>query len=136
MLKEFLIKRLFIIAPIFWCCLLAVLLLRYLQGFFITGDLYQPEWIEVFLNFSLLFGFVMLDKYFSVGTWSIRNEVVFYSIFPMVIYSYMRFGKSIAACWLFISILLGWYFTSFLIDANKELAESWHVYVNPLNQLF
>lgn len=135
-IKEFAIKRLFRMVPIFWCCLIFVLLLRYLQGYLVVGELYQPVWTEIIFNFSLLFGFFMPDKYFSVGAWSIGNEIVFYTIFPFIIYSCMRFGRVVAVCWLLLSIVIGWYFPVFLFDETKGLEENWSLYVNPLNQFF
>lgn len=135
-LKEFVIKRAFRIIPIFWLCLIFSLVLRYLQHYFISGDIYQPEWGVLFLNFSLLFGFFMPDQYMSIGAWSIGNEVVFYTIFPLIIYACTRFGKVMAICCLCLSLLPAGYFAFVLIDVTKEFSLNWSLYVNPLNQLF
>lgn len=135
-LKEFIIKRAFRIIPIFWLCLIISLALRYLQHYIISGDIYQPEWDVWFLNFSLLFGFFMPDQYMSIGAWSIGNEVVFYSIFPIVIYTCLRLGKIMALFWLCLSLVFFGYFAFELIDVVNEFELNWSLYVNPLNQLF
>ena len=135
-LKEFIIKRVFRIVPIFWVCLTLVLILRYLKGAFIIGENFTPDLLEVFLNFSLLFGFFMPDKYFSVGAWSIGNEVVFYTIYPFIIYSCVRFGKALSLIWLILSVSIAAYFSFFLIDNSLGINKNWSLYVHPLNQLF
>lgn len=135
-LREFLIKRVFRIAPIFWCCLVVVLLLRFIQEAVLNGEMYRPDFYEVILNFTLLFGFIMPDRYFSVGAWSIGNEVVFYSIFPFVIFSCLRYGRPTALLWLVISCVLGYYFSVIRMDEDNSLVNNWAVYVNPFNQLF
>jgi peptidoglycan/LPS O-acetylase OafA/YrhL len=134
--KEYVIKRAFRIFPLFWCCLIVVLILKQIQNVLVTGQIYEPEWDEVFLNFTLLFGFFMPDKYFSVGAWSIGNEIVFYSIFPFIVCSSLRFGKVVVTGWLIASALLGGYFSGYLIDSSSEFKDSWSLYVNPLNQIY
>lgn len=135
-IREFILKRIFRIVPLFWLCLTLALLMKVVNGFLITGEGFQVDWLGVFLNYTLLFGFVMPDVYFSVGAWSIGNEVVFYAIFPFIIGSVIKYGKVVIYIWCALSFLLYCYFAFNFVDRDASLASNWATYVNPLNQVF
>ena len=77
--RDFFIKRFARIAPLFW---LATTLALALQMF---GDGSLPGSKNIFLVYSLLFSWVDPGLYYVGGAWSIGNEWVFYSIFPLML---------------------------------------------------
>lgn len=94
-----------------------------------------PNFMDLFLNLTGLFGFVKWDRYFSPGVWSIGNELVFYVFFPFFVY----FSKTFRSLMILLSlIILGvyLYFAFVILDPNLTLVEQWKDYVNPLDQVF
>lgn len=92
-----------------------------------------PNSIDVILNLTGLFGFVKWDTYFATGAWSIGNELVFYSTFPLLLFAFRKSRTLI----LLISALLTAcyvYFSFYLINPAKALDLQWSLYTNPLNQ--
>ncbi len=98
------------------------------------GNRIHFPWRLAALNYSLLFGFLNPSAYLTTGAWSIGNEMVFYSIFPLLLYfskkvvdfsARVRFqcGRRIVFCFLCS-------FTDAPIEAQ------WNNYINPFNQLF
>lgn len=117
-------KRFFRIFPLLWLVTIVAILM---SGK--TPDLYM-----LFLNLTGLFGFINWDAIFSPGTWSIGNELVFYVFFPF----FVLFTKSYKWLMVLLSILLFGlflYFPFFKISA-KHIDTYWHIYTNPLNQVF
>ena len=89
---------------------------------------------DVLLNLSGLFGFVKWDTYFATGAWSIGNELVFYTLFPILIYIFSK--KNIYAALLLLLITAGHLFFAYqVIHPFEPLAAQWREYANPLNQL-
>ena len=118
-------KRIFRIFPLLWLVtVIAIVLSRKL-----------PNPVDVVLNLTGLFGFVRWDVYFSTGVWSIGNELVFYGVFPLLLLICMRKPWMMIAP-LALAGVLHHLFAFQLLDAHQPLADQWHDYVNPLNQIF
>lgn len=118
-------KRFFRIFPLLWLVTIAAVILK--------REL--PNFTDLFLNLSGLFGFVKWDVYFSAGVWSIGNELVFYVFFPF----FILFTKKLKPLMVLLSIAifgLYLYFAFWRIDSSQTLDHEWREYVNPLNQVF
>jgi peptidoglycan/LPS O-acetylase OafA/YrhL len=118
-------KRVFRIFPLLWLVTITAVLL--------SGT--KPDFTNLFLNLSGLFGFVRWDKYFSAGVWSIGNELVFYVLFPFFILFIKRF-KPLMILLALVLFGLYLYFAFVKLDPAVNLNEQWKNYVNPLNQVF
>lgn len=104
-----------------------------LIGILLSGNI--PDLFDLFLNFTGLFGFLKWDTYFSVGAWSIGNELVFYVFFPIFLF----LSRSYKSLMILLSVLIFiayMYFAFFLLSKDLPLMEQWTNYVNPLNQVF
>lgn len=88
-----------------------------------------------FTNITLLFGFLNPMLYLAEGGWSIGNEMVYYSITPLMIFLYSR-----SKLWGNLLVLTSGVpfiiFAYFLLDKDVNLASQWDIYINPLNNLF
>lgn len=117
-------KRVFRIFPLLW---LVTFIAIYLSGKI-------PDLTNLLLNLTGLFGFVKWDTYFSVGIWSIGNELVFYIFFPFFVF----FTKRYKVLMILLSlILLGLYlYFAFEKLPNSLEDNQWRNYVNPFNQVF
>lgn len=118
-------KRIFRIFPLLWLTTLFSILL----------SSSSPNLYDLFLNLTGLFGFIKWDTYFSPGVWSIGNELVFYTFFPLFIYLSKSFKWGIIVLSA-SSLILFFYFTFFLLSPELTLSEQWSTYINPLNQIF
>lgn len=127
---SFFVKRIFRIFPLFWLVLTVALLASIAGGHASDIDIFK-----VFLNYSLLFGFVDPSAYFTVGAWSIGNEMVFYAILPVVFLLSSRLAWVLPFT-IVASIAAGIYFAFFRLDSVTPIAEQWSIYINPFNQLF
>jgi peptidoglycan/LPS O-acetylase OafA/YrhL len=123
-LLTFGIKRTFRILPLLWLTVgLSILLMK---------D--SPSASEVFLSVTGLFGFIKPAAGIGTGVWSIGNEVVFYTVFPVLILI-AQFNRKL---FLFVSALLiaGSFYYAFLVFKEKlPLAKQWAIYVSALNQM-
>ena len=131
---SFSIKRIFRIFPLFWLVVSVYLVAGYASSLLGNKD-FSPEPLTIFLNYSLLFGFVDPAAYFNVGAWSIGNEMVFYALLPLL------FIISNRATWVLlvafvVSLVVGGYFAMYKLSPVTPLAEQWTLYINPFNQLF
>lgn len=118
-------KRIFRIFPLLWLVTIVSIILSRTM----------PDFTDLFLNLSGLFGFIKWDKYFSAGVWSIGNELVFYIFLPFFILFIKKFKPLMML--LAIAILgLYLYFAFVKLNPNLTLSEQWKDYVNPLNQVF
>lgn len=118
-------KRFYRIFPLLWLATIAAIVISEKS----------PDWFDVFLNLSGLFGFLKWDSYFSPGIWSIGNELVFYVFFPF----FVLFSKSKRILMVLLTTIitaLYIYFAFFVIDANSTLSRQWYYYVHPINQVF
>lgn len=75
---EYVIKRFFRIAPLFYCILFFELARQAVQGG-IQADIHG-----ILLNLSFTFGFVPFSG-FVWGGWSVGVEMIFYALFPVLI---------------------------------------------------
>ena len=124
-LMSFFRKRIFRIFPLLWLTTIVAIVL----------SKKTPDFTDLFLNLSGLFGFVKWDTYFSTGVWSIGNELVFYVFFPF----FVSFTKRIRPLMLLLSLILFGiflYFTFFVFTTTSPLSDQWSNYINPLNQVF
>lgn len=120
----FWIKRIFRIFPILWITIIATLLLTEKT----------PSLWRLFLNFTGLFGFIAPGNYVAKGQWSIGNELVFYSFFPILLFLSKKNFKVFLSV-VIITLLLGCYFAFYRMHPPATLHHYWKQYINPFNQL-
>jgi exopolysaccharide production protein ExoZ len=118
-------KRVFRIFPLLWLVTIVAILL----------SKKVPDFGDLSLNLSGLFGFVKWDTYFSPGVWSIGNELVFYVFFPFFVF-FAKSSKSVLTILSGVIFGLYLYFAFFKLSQDQTLGEQWRNYVNPLNQVF
>lgn len=124
-LKNFYIKRFFRIFPLFWLVTI----------YFMTVERQRPDLKIILLNFTGLFGFIEWDKGIAFGVWSIGNEIVFYTLFPFVIWI-LRKNRYTFYVFFSLSFILFMYFVFYEFDPNKIITVQWHQYINPFHQIF
>ena len=118
-------KRIFRIFPLLWLTtIIAILLSRKV-----------PDFSDLFLNLTGLFGFISWETYFSAGVWSIGNELVFYVFFPFFIF-FLRKSKYLIIILSLIIFCFYLYFAFVKLDSDLTLVSQWRDYINPLNQVF
>jgi exopolysaccharide production protein ExoZ len=123
-IHRFFKKRIYRIFPLLWLATIGAIVL----------SKKLPNMVDLILNLTGLFGFFKWDVYFSTGVWSIGNELVFYTLFPVVVLASMR--KPLwMVCVGLITAALHSYYAYFAISPWLKLEDQWHVYVNPLNQV-
>ncbi|MCB9014878.1 MAG: acyltransferase [Lentimicrobiaceae bacterium] len=121
---HYFVKRIFRIFPLLWLSIfVSVVLLNF-----------KTNLSDLLLNLTGLFGFFAPDHYIAVASWSIGNELVFYTIFPLVIFSGR---KTQFAPVLFFALAAGLalFFAYSVLATNLTLKMQWSHYLNPLNQL-
>jgi exopolysaccharide production protein ExoZ len=123
-LFEFYTKRFFRIFPLLWLATFASIAL----------SKHMPNIPDLLMNLTGLFGLFSWNTYFATGAWSIGNELTFYLVFPLLIFL-LRKGKFGVLAAISIPALLFLHFAFQLLQAAKPLADQWHTYTNPLNQL-
>jgi len=127
--KKFLIdffkKRILRIFPLLWLVtIVSIILSRKI-----------PDFLDLALNLTGLFGFVKWDTYFSSGIWSIGNELVFYVFFPVfLLLAKYKLRSFILLTAIIIAIYV--YFAFYVLDPSISLLYQWDIYTNPLNQVF
>jgi len=124
---NFFIRRIFRIWPLLWMATILMILLDF--------DTIKYSWQLIFLNCTTLFGFIKPNAYIVEGAWSIGNEMVFYALTPAIIYLFNR-KKSLGNFVLFITILIGLFFSFYILNPNIGLGRQMDTYVNPFNNLF
>ena len=118
-------KRFFRIFPLLWLATIISIAIS-------KKPVHLPN---VLLNLSGLFGFFKWDTYFATGAWSIGNELVFYTLFPLLIFVFGK--KNIYSALLLLLIAAGHLFFAYqVIHSLEPLSAQWRAYANPLNQLF
>ena len=130
-IRYFFVKRFFRIVPL----LILITLYYIFITWILSGIEAVPSIRLILLNLTGLFGLFAPSEYIAIGAWSIGNEIAFYLIFPLIIWIFNRsqlYGYVVTA----LSILIGYLFSSWMIDPNSSLASQNDQYVNPLNQLF
>ena len=127
-ISDFFIKRIFRIFPLMWVATLFSIWL--VKGFDVSAR-------QLALNFTGLFGFFAWDEGIATGIWSIGNELVFYCLFPWLIFIGR---KSTSTNLLVLFLFLAAYvcFAFFILQSHLTFdapMQKFH-YVNPLNQAF
>jgi len=123
--SSFIRKRVYRIFPLLWLVTIAAIII----------SKKTPNAADVFLNLTGLFGFVRWDVYFATGAWSIGNELVFYSVFPFILYACMK-RPLLLAVFTASAVGVHHYFAYYKISPLAPLSNQWRDYVNPLNQIF
>lgn len=123
-LLGFYTKRFFRIFPLLWLA----------TGISILLSKHVPNAPDLLLNLTGLFGLFKWNTYFATGAWSIGNELTFYLVFPLLVFLLNK-STSGALAALGIPVLIFFYFAFYSLQAGKPLADQWHIYTNPLNQL-
>lgn len=124
----FFLRRLFRLLPLLWVAVVAVSGLIFLS----SGEI---DIYKIFLNVTLLFGFVAPGEYINTGAWSIGNEVFYYAFTPFLIALYAK-NKQLGNLTIFATILIGLYFAFEVFDKNQALSQQWQTYINPFNNFF
>ena len=126
-LRSFTLARLFRIFPLLWVVQFCTILLLPRQN--------EISWQTILLNISGLFAFFAWTQPIGIGVWSIGNELVYYELFPVLLFisRAARTGYAFAAlgCIGLTSLVYG----SFAIDSAKTLVSQWSNYINPINNL-
>ena len=126
-ISDFFKKRFFRIIPL--------LFLATILGLAIT--LKAPDYPKLILNITGLSGLFDWSNYYATGAWSIGNELVFYLFIPVFVFLNLKSKISLCIFSLFVfSIFI--HFAFYGYTEGKDLLDKsqWHIYVNPLNQLF
>lgn len=123
-IHQYFIKRIFRIFPLLWLCVALTI--------FFTSK--QIDLITVLLNLSGLFGFIAPSKYIAAASWSIGNELVFYTIFPVILLVSRKY-KFFPLLVVILSFLIAIYFSFNILDGNRLIAYQWKLYIMPLNQV-
>ncbi len=124
----FFIRRIFRIWPLLWICIFLALVPLYIQGESISI-------ISIIANMTTVFGFIKPDAYINTGAWSIGNEMVYYSLTPIVIGFYSK-NKIYGNLFVFLSFVMSVIFSFYLLKSSDTIASQWVTYVNPFNNLF
>ncbi len=124
-LYSFFVKRIFRILPLLW--------LSIFLNIFLLGQTY--DFRTIFLNASGLFGFLDHDNYITTGAWSIGNELVFYSLFPMIIIL-NRWKHYWTEIFFIITLMIAIYFAFWGLNSSENFSHQWTIYINPMNQIF
>jgi exopolysaccharide production protein ExoZ len=123
---SFYIKRIFRIFPLLiLVTLLTIILSRHL-----------PSIEKIVLNVTGLFSVYKIDSYIAVGAWSIGNELSFYLLFPLLVFS-GRYNRYIFWTLGVLCFSLYCYFAFVWLSPTMPLhGQQWIIYINPLNQVF
>ncbi len=132
--RKFFIKRIFRIIPIFWVATSALIALQYISSI-LSSTNFTLSLSQLILNYSLLFSFVEPTAYMATGSWSIGNEVVFYTIFAFVLYL-IKDNKNYFKVFYFIVLFIGLFYAFYMLDRNVSISTQWGTYISPFNQMF
>lgn len=132
---SFYVKRFFRILPLFWVATTVALVYK-ISAQVITDNNVEFPLVSALLNYSLTFGFFDHDNYLTTGAWSIGNEMVFYSLFPLLFILNNRARYALIGAFV-CSVVLGCWFAFSVLDSASSLSgDNWSSYINPFNQLF
>ncbi|EJM1499863.1 acyltransferase [Escherichia coli] len=127
-LSLFFLRRYFRIAPGY---IVALTLFVFFHLIFSHYQKYSFE--TLLLNATLLFGFFDISGYVVTGGWSIGNEFVYYSLFPLIIIMMKKPFWSIII--LSLSIASWSFYGMFYIKPEIGIVEQWGEYINPFNNI-
>lgn len=134
-LKDFSIKRILRIAPLLYIATtltFLIILAVALKNHDLSG---LPNLWEILMNYTLLFGWLDHNSYIATGAWSIGNELVFYSIFPIMLWLIKK-STTHYIVFFILTVLATLYFSFFLFDNQETLGNQWTLYINPINQIY
>lgn len=131
---DFAIRRLFRIFPLFYIVVTSALLLGWASAI-ARGIPYDFPAYTALLNYTLTFGFIDPSAYLSTGAWSIGNEIVFYTFFPLLFLGVKRNSTRLPIAAL-LSVGVAGYFAFFVLSVDIPIELQWSHYINPLNQAF
>lgn len=121
--RVFFVRRFFRIFPLLWVTALI--------SYFVWRQLYDPGMLA--LTLSGMFGFVAWDQHVGTGLWSIGNELVFYALFPLLLFVLgRRQGRWAIAGLAALGLVIAAFFT---LDPSIPLADQWKAYSAPWHQL-
>ncbi|MBI4650900.1 acyltransferase [Candidatus Desantisbacteria bacterium] len=123
------IRRIFRILPLLWIATILQVVLNHKMGFKV------PDYKTIMLNLSGLFAFFKPTAYIGTGVWSIGNELVFYSLFPLFILI-AKENKYLFYFFCSFVFLIGLYFSFYVFTTKDTLGNQWADYINPFNQFF
>ena len=130
----FFIKRVFRILPLFWIVTSGYVLLKFLSVIFLDGGEFY-SYRKIFLNYTMLFSFLDPKAYIATGGWSLGNEIVFYTVLPVLFLFSYRIKLFLEMIFI-LSCALGGYFAFFELSQDHSLSDQWELYINPFNQMF
>jgi exopolysaccharide production protein ExoZ len=97
---------------------------------------FQCSAAQMILNLTGLFGFVSWDTGIATGIWSIGNELCFYALFPILVYSAHK-GRGWFLSVLGLSLLVYMVFAFSILHTDTIASQiQKRNYMNPLNQFF
>ncbi|MBT2736726.1 acyltransferase [Bacillus sp. ISL-7] len=134
-IQDFIKKRFYRIAPLFYMATTLTITLKLLVIYCFGQWVEFPTAKEILLNYTFLFSWFSPGGYIAAGTWSIGNELVFYSLFPIMIFLFHK-GKNYLNAFFGITIVLTLIFSFIILDRSVNLENQWNFYINPLNQLY
>lgn len=134
-LKEFTLKRLFRIAPLFYFVTTVNIVLTIIYNFLKPGVFTVPDMKTILLNYTLTFGWLSPTSYIATGAWSIGNELVFYSFFPIMLLLIKK-SKKLFIIFVVLALFSSFYISEILMNSNNSFESQWALYINPLNQLY
>jgi peptidoglycan/LPS O-acetylase OafA/YrhL len=121
---DYITKRFFRIFPLFWLCILLSIIV----------SLKHISFVNFIINITGIFSFTAWDKYIASGTWSIGNELVFYFLFPFLIFFHTKKPLLFALIGVLFAVVFH-YFAFYVFNPNDTLHNQWANFVNPLNHL-
>lgn len=124
---QFYLRRLFRI----WPLLTLVVALEALRAW-ATGTTHSP--VLLLMNATGIFGFVSPSSYINVGAWSIGNEMVYYSLTPLLFLAY-HISRIAGNVTVLATAGLASLFAFGLLDPSLTLTEQWKTYIHPANNL-
>lgn len=131
---DFAVRRLFRIFPLFYVVVTSALVLGWASTT-LRGTQYEFPTYKALLNYTLTFGFIDPAAYLSTGAWSIGNEIVFYTFFPLLYLNSRNPIRRIVFAGLASGIAAA-YFAFVTLTNSEPIGTQWHRYIHPLNQAF
>ena len=124
---SFFVKRLFRILPLLWVvCFLKLAFLFYQDPDFTI------KFSTIVLNITGIFGFIKPGGYIPLGAWSIGNELVYYTLTPFIIFLFNK-RKLYGNLFFILTLIISFYFSTYLLSDTKTLQDQWLIYINPFN---
>lgn len=123
-IKDFTVRRFFRIWPLLLFAISLVTAMKLSLG-------EDPQWWRVAINVTAIFAFVSPGNYINVGAWSLGNEIVYYSLTPILIFllgsqPWMKWAIGVSA------LIWGTGYTWLYFDSRYTFESQWIIYVNPL----